>query len=273
MADGVSYQAAVERHRAAPDEGFVRAALGELRSWGIGYFRDGGDKYGVSRFAKTLAAEYAIDYRTPVFIIHREGYYGHLYGRAYRDMREARALIADAKTLGADFVKITVSGMLDFDTDGSVLYDAIGGDEIHELVNIAEGEGFRVMAHCNGAANIKNALEAGIASLEHGYWIDREGVEILRETGVVWVPTCAPVKNVLSDGRYPEKTMRRILAHHAEMIRYAGEAGALVASGSDSGAYGVPHGRGTGDEYAYLGELGIDPVAANEKIARLFVRA
>jgi imidazolonepropionase-like amidohydrolase len=271
MADGVKYAEAAARHGMGPDEKAVRAAFSALKEHGVTFFRDGGDKFGVSRLAKTLAPEYGVDYRMPCFIIHRAGYYGELYGKAYRDMREARELIREAKRQGADFIKIAVSGMLDFMSDGRVMGNAIDRAEIRELSRMASGEGLRVMAHCNGAENIKNALEAGITSIEHGFWIDREGVHMLVETGAIWTPTLAPVANLVgANTGFSENALRAILLSHRELLVYARDKGALIASGSDCGARGVPHGQGTDDELRYLAELNIDPSPANARVFELF---
>jgi imidazolonepropionase-like amidohydrolase len=278
IADGVSYAKAAARHGAAPDEASVRAALRALKERGVGFFRDGGDKFGVSLLARELAPEYGVDYRTPCYIIHRAGYYGELYGKAYRDMREARELIREAKRAKADFIKIAVSGMLDFASGGRVMGEAIGKDEIRELTKTAQGEGLCVMAHCNGAENVKNALEAGITSLEHGFWTDREGADMLAETGAVWVPTLAPVANLLNSGEarasgnFSESALRGILSRHGETLAYARGRGVLIASGSDCGARGVAHGKGTDDEIMYLAQLGIDPSPANARVSELFRR-
>ena len=270
MADGNSYNDAAALHKKAPDLAHIHASLEALRSHGVGYFRDGGDRFGVSLAAKTLASQYNIDYVTAAFIICREGYYGSMYGFSYRDMAEARELILRAKNLGADFIKTTASGMLDFNGDGGVTGPALGLGELRELVSIANDEGMRVMVHCNGAENIKKVLRAGVSSLEHGFWVDDECIELLKETGVIWVPTCAPVKNVLGCGRFNDVSILRILENQLEMLKKASERGVLIASGSDCGAHLVPHGKGTDDEYASLYGLGIDPATANERLAAAF---
>ena len=272
MADGNSYNAAALLHEKAPDMAHVRAALVALVAHGVGYFRDGGDRYGVSLAAKTLAPQYEIDYVTSAFIICREGYYGSMYGFSYRDMAGARELILRAKSLGADFIKTTVSGMLDFNGDGGVMGPSTDYGELRELINIANGEGLRVMAHCNGAENIKNALNAGVSSIEHGFWADDECVCMLKETGAFWVPTCAPVKNVLGCGRFNDAALREIFDHQSEMLKKASAKGVLIASGSDCGAQLVPHGKGTDDEYETLAAIGIDTAAANERLAETFRR-
>ncbi len=94
--DGINYREAVSRHRNTPDEKAVRACLNAYREAGIEFVRDGGDPYGVSFLAKKLAPEYGIDYRTPVFAIHKEGHYGSIVGKGFTNMKEYHELILEA---------------------------------------------------------------------------------------------------------------------------------------------------------------------------------
>jgi imidazolonepropionase-like amidohydrolase len=272
IADGIDYKAAQARHRDAPDDDYIRATLKVLQENGIVYYRDGGDKLGVSARAKILAPEYGIEYRTPVAILHRRGYYGGLYGFAYENLREYARRVADVKRQGADFIKIAVSGMLDFAGDGSVMGEALPLSEIRELVHIASDEGFRVMAHVSGAENIKNALIAGVSSVEHGFWADNDALALLNETGAVFVPTCAPVENLIGSGRFPDATLRKILSQHYINVLEAARLGAAIACGSDCGALCVPQGKGTRDEQNILDSMGVDTTRGNEKIQSVFKR-
>jgi len=79
------------------------------------------------------------------------------------------------------------------------------------------------------------------------------------------------VSNLVGEGRYGDATLTAILRHHGEMLRYAAERGALIASGSDCGAYRVLQGVGTDDEYAALRRLSIDPQRGNEAVAMRFL--
>ncbi|NLA85741.1 MAG: Xaa-Pro dipeptidase [Clostridiales bacterium] len=272
IADGESYTEAMKRHQKGVDVLYVRNVLKRIADHGIGFYRDGGDKYMVSAYAKKIAVDYGIDYRTPIFIIHRKGYYGSLYGRSFESRREYRALIQEAKTLGADFVKLTVSGMLDFDEGGRLTGPVFNGAALREAVNIANGEGFAVMAHCNGADNIKAALEAGAQSIEHGFWPDGSVIDYFLQTGAVWVPTCVTVTNIIGAGRYSPAVMQNIHDVQKAVLQEAYAHGVLIASGSDCGAWMVLQGKGTDDEIAVLAGIGIDLEKGNAAIRDKFQR-
>ena len=102
--DGVNYAQAMKRHENAPDEAHIRACFEAYRQQGITFVRDGGDKFGVSLAAKEIAPEYDIDYRSPIFAIHKQGNYGSIVGRAFADMNEYAVLVDEAEALGADAV-------------------------------------------------------------------------------------------------------------------------------------------------------------------------
>mgnify|MGYP001369027964 FL=1 len=272
IADGVSYHDAMARHLSGVDREYVRRALEQVAACGVTFYRDGGDKYMVSAYAKEIAGEYGIDYRTPVWISYKKGHYGSMYGRPFDSPRDFRTLLKEALALGADFVKITVSGMLSFDGHGEVMGAPFLGRELREVVHIAKGEGLAVMAHVNGAPFIKAALEAGVDSVEHGFWPDETVIGHFLDAKAVWVPTSVTVRNQIGKGRFDDALMRRILEDQAQILKKAYEKGVLIASGSDCGANNVFQGSGTLDEIRYLSELGIDPARGNEEIMRRFKR-
>jgi hypothetical protein len=106
--------------------------------------------------------------------------------------------------------------------------------------------------------------------VEHGFWADREAVNLMAELGIVWVPTIVAATNAIGSGRFNDAALQAIAAHHAAMLRYGDSVGVLLASGSDCGAYNVPHGAGTDDEYDALEKLGINPERGNAAIAERF---
>lgn len=250
--DGKNYKEAVSLHKNGVCEKVIRTHLQNWKDFGITFVRDGGDALGVSKRAKELAPEYGIDYRTPSFAIHKKGHYGGIVGHAFSDWKEYLDLVRRAKKDGADFIKIMISGIMEFGAFGVLTEEGVPKEELRQMIEIAHEEGMRVMAHGNGNETIRAALEAEVDTLEHGNYMERETVDLLAESRTIWVPTLAPTGNLLGCGRFPDEQVEQILKHQMDSIRYAFKKGARLGLGSDSGAYLVPHGRGLLDEYEWM---------------------
>ena len=91
--DGIDWRAAIGRHSQQVDEGFVRRALAVYREKGYSYLRDGGDRWGVGKLARSLAGEYGITYRTPLAPLCKKGHYGACIGDTYENLREYLDLV------------------------------------------------------------------------------------------------------------------------------------------------------------------------------------
>lgn len=246
--DGVNYRHAIDLHRNGPDDNVIREHLKIYQDRGITFVRDGGDALGVSARAKELAPEYGIDYRTPVFAIHKEGHYGSIVGKNFSTMPEFHKRVLEAKEQGADFIKIMTTGLLDFNAHGAITGTPLDAAEVKEMVHIAHEEGMAVMSHTNGTYGVQAAVEAGVDSLEHGNYMNEESLTMLSESHTVWVPTLVTVRNLLGDGRYADETLKPIIETAEENVRKAFGLGVKVAPGSDAGAYRVLHGQGIQDE-------------------------
>ena len=246
--DGVNYRQAIDLHKNEPDDKVIREHLKIYQDRGITFVRDGGDALGVSARAKELAPEYGIDYRTPVFAIHKEGHYGSIVGKNFSTMPEFHKRVLEAKEQSADFIKIMTTGLLDFNAHGAITGTPLDAAEVKEMVHIAHEEGMAVMSHTNGTYGVQAAVEAGVDSLEHGNYMNEESLAMLSESHTVWVPTLVTVRNLLGDGRYADETLRPIIETAEENVRKAFGLGVKVAPGSDAGAYRVLHGQGIQDE-------------------------
>ncbi len=246
--DGVNYRHAIDLHRNGPDDNVIREHLKIYQDRGITFVRDGGDALGVSARAKELAPEYGIDYRTPVFAIHKEGHYGSIVGKSFSTMPEFYKRVLEAKEQSADFIKIMTTGLLDFNAHGAITGTPLDAAEVKGMVHIAHEEGMAVMSHTNGTYGVQAAVEAGVDSLEHGNYMNEESLTMLSESHTVWVPTLVTVRNLLGDGRYADETLKPIIETAEENVRKAFRLGVKVAPGSDAGAYRVLHGQGIQDE-------------------------
>lgn len=250
--DGANWRDAINRHREEPEESWVRQILGTYRRLGFAYLRDGGDRWGVCALAKAIAPEYGIRYRMPLAPLYARGHYGGFIGEGFDTLEKYRALVAQHKREGADFIKIMISGLMDFDRFGVLTEDGLSPDTIRALVDIPHQAGLRVMAHANGARQVIAAAEMGVDSVEHGAYLNREALEAMKEGGTVWVPTLSTIGNLRGTGRFQEAAVEKILSSAMENVAAFAQMGGILAPGTDAGAWAVPHGSLT--EYTLLRE-------------------
>lgn len=248
--DGVDWKASIARHREAPHMPTIRTALACYQKQGYTYLRDGGDRWGVGAAARSISREYGITYRTPLAPICKAGHYGSFIGEAYENLQDFASLVQSHRKSGADFIKIMISGLMDFDRFGVLSEKGLSETEIRQLIHIAHGEGFAVMAHCNGARTMEAAAASGVDSIEHGAYADEDALSAMVANKVIWVPTLSTVANLRGTGRFNEKAVAAILESATENIRKFAALGGILAPGSDAGAWAVPHGADT--EYGLL---------------------
>lgn len=262
--DGADWRASIARHQPCIADGYIRAVLKAYADAGYTYLRDGGDRWGVGAWAREIAREYAITYRTPLAPLYRRGHYGAFIGTGYENLREYSSLVRSARENGADHIKIMISGLMDFDRAGVLTEVGLEAGEIGELIHIAHEEGFAVMAHANGARTVEVAACAGVDSVEHGAYLDADALEAMRENGTIWVPTLSTIGNLRGKGRFDESAVRAILDCAMENVAKFASMGGQIATGSDAGAWAVPHVAES--EYALLASaIGKDAKRALER--------
>ncbi|MEW5953905.1 MAG: amidohydrolase family protein [Bacillota bacterium] len=236
----------------------LKAYLGQ----GILAVRDGGDARGLA--LKLRHQVRAGNTPSPQIIatgwaIRQTGRYGGFLGPglAGKSVEEA---VEEAAGAGADQIKVLVSGIVDFNTYGRVGQVQFNLPNLSALVRHSHQLGLRVMAHASSREAVRLALEAGVDSLEHGYFLSQQSIDLLAATKTPWIPTLAPVANQLTLCK-PElaeiisKTCRR----QQEMVAAAASAGVIIGIGTDAGAAGVRHGQGFLDEVRLLREAGLSP--------------
>ena len=179
---------------------------------------------------------------------------------------EVRKTVRAVLRLGADFVKLHATGgvMSPSDEPGSPQFTP---EEIGVMVYEARMQGKTCMAHAQAAEGIKNALRAGVESIEHGFYLDDEGIALMRERGAFLVPTLhAPRSIVRRAAEEPESVLpqslrkaREVIGANDESFRAAREAGVRIAMGTDAGV-GV-HGTNAW-ELELMTQLGMPPLEA-----------
>ncbi|MEV5534294.1 metal-dependent hydrolase family protein [Streptomyces prunicolor] len=186
--------------------------------------------------------------------------------------RTARTLLR----AGAEVLKVcTTGGVLSPRDDPR--HSQFTPEELDILVTEATAQGRYVMAHAQGADGIKNAVRAGVRSIEHGIHLDDEAIDLMLERGTWLVPTLiAPVSVIRAAEAgvgIPDAMVRKakeVTEAHANSVRRAAEAGVRIAMGTDSGI--GPHGTNL-DELPLMQACGMTPAevlaATTSSAARL----
>ena len=259
--DGVNWKSSIAR---GIQEDHIRSVLAAYENQGYTYLRDGGDRWGVGKAAQALATEYHIVYKTPLAPLCKKGHYGSFIGTCWEDFRQYAQLVKSHRREGADFIKIMISGLMDFDRFGVLTEPGLPPEEIRELCHIAHEEGFSVMAHCNGAETAIAAAAAGVDSIEHGAYLNEEALQAMKEAGTVWVPTLSTIGNLLGKGRFSQEAVEKILDSATQNVARFHRIGGLIAPGTDAGAWAVNHGCET--EELWLKKAGVSDAALQQGI-------
>lgn len=166
---------------------------------------------------------------------------------------------------GSDLIKITATGgVLSQAKDGANAQ--FTEEEVKAIVSAAKDYGFRVAAHAHGAEGIKRAVRGGVNSIEHGTFMDDEGMKLMKQYGTWYVPTITAGKSVGDSakipGYYTDIVTPKALATGPQIQKTFAKAykeGVKIAFGTDAGVY--KHGLNW-LEFTYMIEAGMKPMDA-----------
>ena len=184
---------------------------------------------------------------------------------------EVRRKVRELHRAGADVIKVATSGGV-LSARDDPRHAHFRPMELDALVEEATAAGMFVMAHAQGADGIKNAVRAGIRSIEHGIYLDDEAIELMLRRGAWFVPTLVAPQGVLdavdAGVSLPAAVVdkaRMVIEIHRSAFRRAVEAGVRIAMGTDSGV--TPHGRNL-RELQLMADGGMAPAAVLEASTR-----
>jgi len=248
----------------------ARANVARTRAAGVTLVRDAGDRYGVNdRIRAELAGDPAapLRLRSPGLGVKRPKRYGGFMARDIGEGVDPTATI-EAMVEAADDVKVILTGIIDFDAGSVKGAPQFSAEELATIVAVSHRAGKKTFAHCSGLDGLEVAVEAGIDSIEHGFFMTRTILEGMAEKGIAWVPTFSPVH---FQWARPELAgwsattidhLRRILDGHLAHVALADRLGVNLVAGSDAGSPGVPHGTGLVDEIFHFLDAGLSMTAA-----------
>ncbi len=178
---------------------------------------------------------------------------------------EARKAVRQRYKDGADLIKITATGGV-LSVAKSGMNPQFTDDELAAIVSTARDYGFKVAVHAHGKEGMQRAIKAGVDSIEHGTFMDKETMALMKKHGTYYVPTISAGKWVQQkaeiDGFFPD-LVRPKAAGIGPLIQQtfseAYKAGVKIAFGTDAGV------GAHGDnwlEFVYMTEAGMPAMAA-----------
>lgn len=173
-----------------------------------------------------------------------------------------RLRVREVIRAGADWIKLCTSGGV-LSSGDQPHHAALTIEEIRAAVEEAATQGRKVMAHAQANAGIKNALKGGVATIEHGIWLDGDAIEMMLDGHNALIPTLVAPAWVIRHAEagkmpaYAADKARAVIADHTASIKQAVEAGVKIAFGTDTGV--GPHGT-NGEEFLLMNKLGMAPI-------------
>lgn len=177
---------------------------------------------------------------------------------------EAAAKTTALLDAGADFIKVIATGaVLAIGTEPGE--PELTPDQLTAIVAVAHARGKKVTAHAHGAVGIRNAILAGVDSIEHASLADEAVLQLAKERGVALVMDIYNGDFIDTEGRaqgWPDEYLRKnreTTDTQRAAFRRAVELGVTIGYGTDAGVY--PHG-GNGKQFAYMVRHGMTPIQA-----------
>lgn len=194
------------------------------------------------------------------------GGHARFIGREANGVEAVRSAVLDQLKAGAEVIKVIASGGVL--TPGTSPDEAqMTVEELTAAVEVAVSHGRHVAAHAHGATGMKNALRAGVHSIEHATLMDDEAAEMMSHRGVYMVPTlsalattaaCPTGCGIPDSARSKAKNM---VKQHEKSFRAGVRRGILIAFGTDAGTPFNHHGNNA-QEFERMVALGMTPMEA-----------
>jgi imidazolonepropionase-like amidohydrolase len=242
----------------------ARESARQSLACGVTLVRDAGDKHGINNRVREEArsASDLARVRSGGLGVKRPKRYGVFMAMDVEDADAIRSSVARL-AVDNDEIKLILTGIIDFDAGAVTDEPQFDLESATLVVDTARAHGRQTFAHCSGEKGLAIAARAGIGSIEHGFFMNRETLAIMRDKQVAWTPTFCPVHFQWAK---PEAVgwsvntvgnLRRILDAHAKHLRVADEMGVTLLMGTDAGSMGVEHGYAMFEEIDRYLEAGI----------------
>ena len=176
---------------------------------------------------------------------------------------EVRKAVREEIMAGAEWIKLMITGGAGTATE-RMEDQQMCKAEIEAGVDEAHARGRKAFAHLTVSKAIREAVEAGLDSVEHGILMDKDTAFLVAEKGARLTPTLGVYRRLVERGEkglvpdYMYKKSLAIVKRHAESFHYALEAGVTIVAGTDSGQDWFPLGYSMMRELEIMNEEGLD---------------
>jgi len=202
--------------------------------------------------------------------------YGH--GTTISGPWEARDEVRQQVKDGADWIKTETSGT-GFNPMCPADRDTTSEEELAAIVDEAHRKDRPVAVHAESRMGVLKAARAGVRTIEHGIFMDDEGLELLLAKNIAYSPTLALYVGLADWGedvgipRAIVELQKSTREHHIESVRRAYRASATIIAGSDAGVPGFPQGGALKEVQAYVDWVGMSPMEALKSLTSVPAKA
>ncbi len=247
----------------------ISSRLEKMFKAGVLAVRDGGDRYNTA-WDYTAQSWKIGHHHLPRIVttgkaIFRRGHYGLKLGDVgINHHHQAVDQILRLKKIGINQLKVVLSGLVNLDEPGTVGPVQFSVEELKYIVQAAKKQEMPVMVHASSDKAVQIAIEAGVHTVEHGYFISDESLERMAAKKIAWVPTVAPMAALSDSLRRSGQasradTARQAVEQHLEMINRAYSHGVTLGIGTDAGSPGVSWEKGYAQELLLFARAGLPP--------------
>jgi len=255
----------------SPEE-LLELATGRLEKIvgiGVTAMRDCGDKDGVglalSKLCSSPDRQLMPYIDSPGAAIHHRGRYGSFMAEPLENFATAAECVAARVRVGADRIKLIPTGIISFKQGAVTTAPQMTTEEITAIVAAAKSHNRQTIAHGSGDDGLERAIEGGVDSIEHGFFLRDDQLAKMRDRQIAWAPTFSPVQKQVDHAdrlgwdALVVANLRKVLDRHAVTLVKAHAMGVPVIAGSDAGSCGVAHGLGFLEELELMERAGLTP--------------
>jgi imidazolonepropionase-like amidohydrolase len=240
------------------------ASLADMEAIKSAYLRHGvlevkdmGNRYGAGFLARKILGD-EITVKSCGYALFKQGTYGAFLGKGVAGVQDITKEVEELYHAGADFIKVINSGIVSAAGERLVTEGGFNRDELSTLCEEAGERGLEVACHANSDSAVRDAVNAGVSSIEHGFFVSEETLHMMAEKGVSWTPTALALLSVAASLPHEQASyLEEVVESHLAAINMACAAGVWLRIGTDSGSREVAHGESFIEELRLFAKAGL----------------